>query len=298
MTNKLNIGVSYAGVTLDSIFDNAAFYSDQLKKQKVIAFREIDLSIDGHHALINALSSGVVPEKTNSQQSKDLREQATTDHGETFTLYAKEDMSTGGSGGYVIPHRNHHRQERGLVYGDPFEFFKWSVHIDTPQDPDNPIDFLQEYTSMHMHHFKYPENVGRTKFLSLVDLYDRCPMHFKEKLFGRKIKEYKNSGTLHLGTWDALVVHPETHEKILFWPSWYVGLDSGDEPWFDELIEWVRTYMLDENNWFIWSWRENDFVMFDNRALVHSFEGGWDSENRIFSQGGIGSEVLQRVTAL
>jgi hypothetical protein len=295
MTNELNIGVSYVDTTLDSIFDNAVFYSDQLKKRKVIAFREIDLSIAGHHALINTLSFGVVPKRNSPQQSKDLYDLTATDHGESFAVYA---ATTGDSGGHVIPHRNHNRQEPGLVRGDPFEFFKWSVHIDTPQDPDNPIDVLQAYTSMHMHHFKYPENVGRTKFLSLVDLYNRCPIYFKEKLVGRKIKEYKNSGTLHLGTWDALVVHPETKEKILFWPSWYVGLDGGDEPWFDELVEWVRTYMLDENNWFIWSWHENDFVMFDNRALVHSFEGGWDSENRIFSQGGIGSDVLQQITAL
>jgi hypothetical protein len=291
-----SIGATFTGVTFDHVLENMDVYADALRDYKVLGIKSIDLGVVTHHALINALTSrecGV-----HYATSGDIYEQTTTDHEETFTIYVREDVTTGGSGGYVIPQRNHHQQDPGLIHGDPFEFFKWSVHVDTPQDPDNPIDVLQSYTSMHMHHFKYPETVGRTKFLSLVDLYVSCPMHFKEKLVGRKIKEYKNSGTLHLGTWDALVVHPETHEKILFWPSWYVGLDGGDEPWFDELVEWVRAYMLNEDNWFIWSWHENDFVMFDNRALVHSFEGGWESKNRIFSQGGIGSGVLQRITAL
>lgn len=289
------IGASFADLSVTDILQNIDTYADILLERKVLAFRGIKLSIEQHHVLINALTTRKWDQSFDPDEKT---EYITSDHGETFSVYAREDVMTDGTNGYVIPKRNHAQIEPAHITGDPFEFFKWSVHVDTPQDPDNPIDILQSYTSMHMHLFAYPETVGRTKFLSLTELYDNCPEEYKEKLLGKKIREYKNSGTLHLGTWDALIKHPDTKEKMLFWPSWYVGLDGENEPWFDEMLDWVRAYMKDTSNWFFWSWRENDFIIFDNRALVHSFEGGWESKNRIFSQGGIGSGTLVPLTKL
>lgn len=289
----LTIGSSFSGLSLDEILSNIDYYADTLEKRKVIGFRGIDLSIDEHHVLINALAF-----RRWDNTSRGKGKESVSGHGETFSVYTKNNDKSRGVEGYIIPARSHHQIEKEFIVGDEEEFFKWSVHIDTPQNPDKPSDILQSYTSMHMHLFKYPESVGRTKFLSLVDLYKKCPANYKEKLLHKKVREYKNNGTLHLGTWDALIKHPVTDEKMLFWPSWYVGLDDGDEPWFDELVEWTRGYMSNKDNWFFWSWKENDFVMFDNRALVHSFEGGWVSENRVFSQGGIGSGKLIPLEAI
>jgi hypothetical protein len=188
--------------------------------------------------------------------------------------------------------------EPDFILGSAQNFFEWSVHADTPQDCDKPGDRLQSYSSMHMLRFDYPETVGRTKFLSLIDLYEKCPTGFKEKLVGSTIEEWKSGGSSLLNFWQPFHVHPVTNEKIMFWPSWYVKLHGKEKPWFEDLVDWVRAYFSDESNWFVWSWRKEDFLMFDNRALVHSFEGGWESEKRVFSQGGIGSAVPVELTTV
>jgi hypothetical protein len=207
---------------------------------------------------------------------------------EFVTLISKSEKSYKESNGHIIPKRNHDKLGSSILSENPEYFFKWSVHVDTPQtDIEQSFNNLQSHTSMYMINFEYPESVGSTSFLSLVDLFNNCPIEFKKKLAGCTIEEWKNSGTQLLNLWKPFHIHPITQEKIMFWPSWWVKLHDKQEPWFDDLINWVRLYLSNKDNWFRWSWKKGDFLMFDNRSLVHSFENGWDPNKRVFSQGGI-----------
>ena len=299
IADMVSIGVSHEGLTIDDVLSNSEFYAQQLLEKKVIAFREIEMTHEQHRALLGALSDGGFHKREAQKEAARTRgrspaPRSVTDHKKSLSAVYGEDFL----GAHIINERSHQTLTPEFINGSLDNFFEWSVHIDTPQNEDKSSENLQPYTSMHMLKFEYPETVGRTKFLSLVDLYSRCPEHFKQKLMGSTIEEWKMNKTKLLNLWKPFHVHPYTNEKIMFWPSWWVKFHGKEEPWFDDLVEWVRSYLKDTENWYSWSWRKHDFIMFDNRALVHSFEGGWESEKRIFSQGGLGGLPPTELTSI
>lgn len=276
----LTIGTEYTNITYSDITDNYKVYAEELLRKKILCFRNIELDHSQHLNLLEYLADG--GEKP-SLSVNEMNSSLSSIYPTEFTVLKKDGMR-----GYIIPMRNHSDLDPGHIFLDPLEFFKWSVHMDTNQQVGDPNQhILQAYTTMYMWKFDYDPSVGKTKFCSLIDMYNKCPIEYKEKLINYKIEEWRSSGTEFTNIWSPFHMHPITNEIIMFWPTFYIKLHKANKSWFNDLTEWVKNYLYDENNWFIWSWKEKDFIIFDNRCLVHAFEGGWDHNKRIFSQGGI-----------
>lgn len=56
----------------------------------------------------------------------------------------------------------------------------------------------------------------------------------------------------------------------------------------DEYSRYVDSYLMNESNWIKMHWEENDFLMWDNTNLIHSFSGGWSDDDRSFDRADAG----------
>lgn len=202
------------------------------------------------------------------------------------------------------------------------DFILYNWHIDYPPEEarkDDGTYGLCAYIALHMHTFNCSPDVGQTIFLSLVDLYNRCPEKFKQELEYTEFVALRGVGqneSVFSKTYKAIRNHPITKEKILFWGAGFapsvLNIRTGkyespdisgqkkpmvttslEEPaWFKEFSSWVFDELQNKSNWAVWSWSKNDFIIWDNRALLHTFSGGWDKKDRIFSRSNIGNEVF------
>ena len=196
------------------------------------------------------------------------------------------------------------------------DFILYNWHIDYP--PEDSEKKLCSYIALHMHTFNCEPDAGQTIFISLIDLYKRCPIQFKKKLSDVELialRGVSENETVVNKTFKAIRTHPITEDKILFWGCGFapaalnirsgkyehntdhslkpmVTLNGDAADWFDDLSSWVLNELKNKNNWAIWSWKKNDFIIWDNRALLHTFSGGWEKKDRIFSRSNIGSEEV------
>lgn len=300
-----DIGISFENVTVEEVVSNYKFYASQLLDKKIISFRGIELDKYSHHDFLYLLSNGGPPdeEMENFIESKNLEN----------NLELIKPMGGGDDDdtvshlpgrGHVISKRRHVNLGANFLSLDKAqEFFEWSIHVDTPLDGlRDEVKSLQAYTSMHMSKFDYPEGVGSTYFTSMIDMFEKFPKELIRELYSATVEEWRKSGDKieKCNLWPALHKHPFTGESIFFYPGWNSIISLSHEITHEVAIEiqnWVRDYFLDEENWYTWSWRKNDFIMWDNRSLAHRFEGGWIPEKRIFSQGGFGGFPPERLIA-
>lgn len=288
------IGVSFENVSAEEVISNYKFYASQLLDKKIISFRGIELDKYSHHDLLHFLGNGG-PSAEEAKRSKHLDSNLETI--EAMGGGDSDDFVSSIHGrGHVISKRRHvNLENQFLELSNAKEFFEWSIHVDTPLNgPMSENKNIQAYTSMYMNKFDYAEGVGNTYFLSMIEMFEKCPHQIIQKLYSAEVDELRKSGDgrdeSKLNTWPALHKHPVTGEPIFFYPTWSSIVTCGDEITHDislEIQDWVRNYFLDKENWYTWSWKKDDFIMWDNRSLVHRFEGGWSSEKRIFSQGGL-----------
>lgn len=175
------------------------------------------------------------------------------------------------------------------------------MHVDIPPILDEQSANLNSstqcaYVSMIMRKFTCDEKYGQTVFLDLINLYKECPKDFlmplKSAIFEhhRDKKNYDFSPDIQNtkqipGLFSPIRIHPITKEKILFWPSYMNVQINGDKlDWFYDFKLWVKTYLDNEDNWINWNWSEGDLLIWDNRAVLHSFTPGWKHSERIFDQ--------------
>jgi alpha-ketoglutarate-dependent taurine dioxygenase len=194
-----------------------------------------------------------------------------------------------------------------------------SIHqgLNIPSDKDDQqfiasnwhVDFLPgsknsyAHISMHMDVFNCAPDVGQTLFINLIDLYQRCPDEYKKNINKEDFKFTNIRGAkpleyLENRTHKAIRVHPVTGENILFWTGGFGDLNKkesyiislNNEIWFNNFSDWVLSELQNKNNWGIWSWNKDDYLIWDNRALIHSFTAGWNKEDRVFNRSNIGLE--------
>lgn len=289
------IGASFENVNIQEIINNWKFFAQELLDKKLIAFRNIKIDRYEHHDLLYVLQNGgrqesemidFCPSKNLDKSMETCMARKDGDEGDvTWSIVGR---------GYVIPRRCHREMDENFLRPEyENEFFEWSIHVDTPLDGyREEIRRLQAYTSMHMLKFDYPEGVGNTYFASMADMYEKIPVELRSLLRNSFIDEWRGGRDKleKLNTWPVLHSHPETREPIFFYPGWNAEIIQNDEISSEEcqqIKDWARSYFLDSKNWTAWKWKENDFIMWDNRCLIHRFEGGWESDKRVFSQGGV-----------
>ena len=194
---------------------------------------------------------------------------------------------------------------------EAFILYNW--HLDFPEE--NSEKLLCSHISLHMSVFNCPKDSGQTLFIDLIDLYKRCPEEYKKELHKQNVQFAGMRGVMpgeayNNRIYPALRTHPATGETILFWTCgfWTSVRDSlhgksfeftsavsqypKNEDWFNDFSQWILFELRNKDIWGIWSWNKDDFIVWDNRALLHSFTGGWKKDDRIFWRSNIGNEEV------
>jgi taurine dioxygenase len=156
---------------------------------------------------------------------------------------------------------------------------------------------------------KVPPNPPRTGFMSCYALYEALPAALREEIAGRRaifsvhnrsqsFWTFMEGASVDLerradGPTHPLVrLHPRTGRPFLYLPRRRDALIVGLSPQRSrELLErlWAAVFLSMEK-WFV-AFEEGDFVVFDNRAVLHNREG-WDpAQERIVFHLAIEGEV-------
>ena len=57
---------------------------------------------------------------------------------------------------------------------------------------------------------------------------------------------------------------------------------------FQSYLDWFRAYresnLTEGDVYLTWEWDEGDFIIWDNRNIIHSVTGGWKIGDRIFNK--------------
>jgi hypothetical protein len=300
---------TYKNISVKDILLNKEFYAEELIKNKLIAFKKLNPTIEEHEEMV--LNISTIKERNEKVNRKKFY--------------------------WVIDHahRDADLPNKLFLDEDTIESYKkWSMHLDIQavlDQSDNSLDdkVHMQVVSMHMTTFDCDNRFGRTYLLDLTKLYKNCPQEFKDKLIGEYLENHisatgKEFGfdappktkiqtdkyklapailEMELKTEEAKIknffsvfspfrTHPITKETILFWPSYAscIKLHNKSTSWFDELQSWVKDYLDDKNNWYEWTWDVGDVILFDNRCMLHSYTPGFEIGERIFNQIIVGFE--------
>lgn len=248
------LGFKVKGVTARDVINDSEYFSEILARNKMIGFIGLNPTDEEHEELLKALYRG--------------------------------DSSSLSPG---LLHDQCHRWNEKTATDEELNFIMQNWHVDNPFLPDPP-----SFTSMHMRTFDVPHGRGRTYLASLSSMYDVCPDRFKTHLetarFIHNTGSVNESGTsTDALAHSALRTHPVTGETMIYWTGGDTSLE-GEGDWFVEFKLWVERFLADGNNWYIWEWTAGDFIIWDNRAVIHSLGPGWTHDQRIFTRGEVGRE--------
>lgn len=223
-----------------------------------------------------------------------------------------------------------HFHEGQLKYGPnstPDELLRY-LHSNWHSD-ENPISdpkiSIPTFISMNMKVFTCSSDCGKTIFVDKEKMFEDLPPRLKE-ILGRysmvslsggpsKDENIRQSSLLnfdtmspaldhddvmwHIRNYPALCSHPVTGNVSLNVMSAFSNrLLSSDADLCLEYCSYIEDYLKDSNNWVTWSWSEGDFLLWDNRNVIHSYSGGWVEGERIFNRSDIGESTLYYKSSL
>ena len=261
-------------VKASDVLENYSYYQDLLIEHKVLGFRNLAPSNKEHEEILKKLY--------------------------------KENLNTIDLNSEEVGKSNH--QGLGIPLDkDDQKFILSNWHVDFLPESFEGLSY--GYISMHMCVFNCAPDAGKTLFINLIDLYQRCPDEYKKNINQKNLELVNLRGimpeeSLKSRTHRAVGIHPITGESILFWTGGFGGLNKEDsyilssnneinnEIWFNNFCDWILSELQNKNNWGVWNWNKDDFIIWDNRALIHSFTAGWNKEDRIFNRSNIGLEKI------
>ena len=243
---------------IDDFKQNIDNYSKILLKNKVIGFKNISITDEEFGQIIKLLYRGA----------------------NTFAQL---------NAGLIYDQNHAHDTTTSSINSEEFIYGHW--HVDNPFYAQTPC-----YTGMHMHVFTCSPNVGQTHFINLADMYEKCPKDIIEKLMNTEmisatgcLPENINKLVPH----PAIISHPVTNENMIYWTGHDMRLQDGeDKEWFSQFKIWISKFISDPKNRKTWTWNQGDILIWDNRAVAHSFSPGWKHSERIFSRCEVGFEKL------
>ncbi|MFM1816623.1 MAG: hypothetical protein RLZ98_3318 [Pseudomonadota bacterium] len=161
------------------------------------------------------------------------------------------------------------------------------------------------YRYTFLYAVELPSYGGNTLFSNMYKAYDAVPEDLKRKLTGKKalhIHEYKRtekvdldrdiSGSPHFFH-PVFVSHPETGRKALFVDRLMTQRIEGVPPEeSDRILE--QLYEIGERKDFVYEheWTLGDFVMWDNRCLIHARTYFPKEENRLLRRCTVEGDLL------
>jgi len=245
-----NLGFKVRGVTPKDVIDDSEYFAEILLRNKMIGFKNLYPEDDEFEEIMRLLYRG----------DNDPRN--------------------------VVPGLLRNQQHAGNQFteSDDIEWF-----INSQWHMDNPfVKHVPCYTGLHMHTFKCRPDAGQTHIYSLVNAYRDCPDSIKKHLDGAMLAHATGSVGLsdeNLAVHPALRTHPATGETILFWSGPDMRMPDGSKPaWLNELKIFMLDQLANPQLRYTWQWSEGDLVIWDNRAVLHSFSPGWSHDQRIFTR--------------
>lgn len=254
--SSLNFLVDFCH-SAEDVYSNIEYISEVLINNKILGFKNISVTDDEFGKIMTSLYRG-------HQSPLQLK---------PGTIYDQ----------------NHLHDEDTLTEDvEHFIYSRW--HVDNPFYEQVPC-----YTGMHMNKFECLEAVGQTHFLDLNYMYEMCPKYFLQKLDSAKIIHatgYVHGSTEKLHPHPAIIYHPITKQPMIYWTGHDIRLYNEDSSeWFASFKIWVSEFVSDIKNRKTWSWSQGDVLIWDNRAVAHSFSPGWAHEQRVFTRCEVGLEV-------
>lgn len=244
--------------TKSDVLQHLDYISDILLKNKVVGFKNINVSDEDFGEIVINLYQG-------NQNTSELK---------PGTIYGQN-----------------HFHDKNTLDEDIENFIYGHWHVDNPFYEEVPC-----YTAMHMKTFKCDSSVGQTHFLDLSQMYNECPKEFLKELENTNL--ISATGCLEenfhkIIPHPALVVHSVSSENMIYWTGHDMRLKNNiNIEWFTEFKLWVSKFVSNPNNRKTWTWNEGDILVWDNRAVAHSFSPGWTHDQRIFNRCEVGFEKL------
>lgn len=251
-----NLGFKVRGITPKQLIADADYFAEILVRNKMIGFKELNPTNDEFVEIMRIIYRG-------DNNVADLRPGLLFDQS--------------------------HRGNSNTQTEDVEWFINSQWHMDNP--------FLEEvpsYTGLRMDVFKCPSDKGQTHVYSLVNAYRDCPEHIKphlEDALFLNVTGFVGDEIDNLPSHPALRTHPATGETMLFWSGHDMRLLSEEEPqWFIDLKAYMQKQLLAPELRYTWNWTQGDLVIWDNRAVLHSFSPGWSHDERMFTRCEVGKE--------
>jgi alpha-ketoglutarate-dependent taurine dioxygenase len=170
--------------------------------------------------------------------------------------------------------------EAFLMRASPTEFLGGNWHQDNTDDLLPP-----SYISMCMTKYACSgKGVGDTAFIDLEEAYLNCPDDIKSYLDGVDVRHISpNTEPEGVVRW-AYRTHPVTGNISLYYSNDSISPSGGMTMEFQNYMDWFKEYRGNEDNIIRWEWDVGDFIIWDNRNILHSVSGGWKIGDRIFNK--------------
>ena len=251
-----NLGFKVRGVTAKQVIDDSDYFAEILLRNKMIGFKELNAS--------------------DSEFIEIMRR-----------IYRGDNHISSLNPGLLYDQMHSGNQNTTTEDVDWFINSQW--HMDNP--------FLEEvpsYTAVRMEKFTCGKDFGQTHIYSLVNAYRDCPEDIKpylENAFFVNATGFVGESVESIARHPALRTHPATGETMLFWSGHDMLMADGSNPeWFKKLKTYMQSQLLEQSLRYTWSWNEGDLIIWDNRAVLHSFSPGWTHDQRVFTRCEVGRE--------
>lgn len=173
-----------------------------------------------------------------------------------------------------------------------FVFRNWHIDTSTAELPHCEIPIA---IAMRMVKLLCGESYSGTYFVDSSKLLESFPYYlidWMKKTFIINKMGYADSinGICHDGSIRPLRVYPlvVTHEITgksgLFYPSEKYSFIPENNYMEEKFKSHFRSFLLNKDNLIRVSWKEGMMILWDNRALLHSFEAGWQDGERLFTR--------------
>lgn len=242
--------------TYEFIIDNSKYIYDLLVQNKILLFRNIDITFEQHTDLMNKIH----PLPNHARTLKDI------DHLDLFESFNKA--------GLQIPDKDNY-------------FMTW--HVD-----DSWLQELVDIESIYMHTLGPEMAGGQTRWVDLEAIYKELDQEIISFIKDIKVKpwngdaerdEQRRTESVYHGT---IRVHPDTKNNIIFYPGIIPAQGDHDQQKWDNYIQKLLDLFEVEEFVFKLNWNKKDLIIWDNRSTAHAVMGGFTLGSRVFNKIEIG----------
>lgn len=211
-------------------------------------------------------------------------------------------------------------QSKDYTEEDDYKFINslWHTDESIPSWADQQTPAL---ICMNMTTFSCDKKYGKTVFIDREKMLKDLDKSFVDKIYDKYILSLSNysniishndmnnfqiedvlSSTLFSSedgisysprTYPVISTHPITGNNSLniVGPGYTMYLMCSDKNLRQEFSVVVTEYLSDRKNWVEWEWTQGDYLIWDNRSVIHSFSSGWTEDERIFSRADTGRYI-------